>query len=133
MIAHKEADIIIGFEPGEAVRMLPFLKDGGTVITSSRAISPVTATLTGSSYNGGEMLDYLKKHIKNLFVIDTQKACSEIGSPKALNTLLLGAAVQSGALGLSEEDMKKAVISRLPEKFHALNFSALEYVRRHSS
>ena len=133
MIAHKEADIIIGFEPGEAVRVLPFLKDGGTVITSSRAISPVTATLTGSSYNGGEMLDYLKKHIKNLFVIDTQKACSEIGSPKALNTLLLGAAVQSGALGLSEEDMKKAVISRLPEKFHALNFSALEYVRRHSS
>lgn len=133
MIAHKEADIIIGFEPGEAVRMLPFLKDGGTVITSSRAISPVTDTLTGSSYNGGEMLDYLKKHIKNLFVIDTQKACSEIGSPKALNTLLLGAAVQSGALGLSEEDMKKAVISRLPEKFHALNFSALEYVRRHSS
>lgn len=133
MIAHKEADIIIGFEPGEAVRMLPFLKDGGTVITSSRAISPVTATLTGSSYNGGEMLDYLRKHIKNLFVIDTQKACSEIGSPKALNTLLLGAAVQSGALGLSEEDMKKAVISRLPEKFHALNFSALEYVRRHSS
>ena len=133
MIAHKEADIIIGFEPGEAVRVLPFLKDGGTVITSSRAISPVTATLTGSSYNGGEMLDYLKKHIKTLFVIDTQKACSEIGSPKALNTLLLGAAVQSGALGLSEEDMKKAVISRLPEKFHALNFSALEYVRRHSS
>lgn len=133
MIAHKEADIIIGFEPGEAVRMLPFLKDGGTVITSSRAISPVTATLTGSSYNGGEMLDYLKKHIKNLFVIDTQKACSEIGSLKALNTLLLGAAVQSGALGLSEEDMKKAVISRLPEKFHALNFSAFEYVRRHSS
>lgn len=133
MIAHKEADIIIGFEPGEAVRVLPFLKDGGTVITSSRAISPVTATLTGSSYNGGEMLDYLRKHIKNLFVIDTQKACSEIGSPKALNTLLLGAAVQSGALGLSEEDMKKAVISRLPEKFHALNFSALEYVRRHSS
>ena len=29
MIAKGEADIILGFEPGEAVRMLPFLKEGG--------------------------------------------------------------------------------------------------------
>ena len=29
MIAKKEADIIVGFEPAEAVRMMPYLKDGG--------------------------------------------------------------------------------------------------------
>lgn len=132
MIANGEADIILGFEPGETVRMLPFLKEGGTVVTSSRAIMPVTATLTGSSYNGGEMITYLREHVKELFIIDPQKACEEIGSPKALNTLLLGAAALSGALGLSEKDIKEAVKNRLPEKFHELNFKALEYVRKHS-
>lgn len=132
MIANGEADIILGFEPGETVRMLPFLKEGGTVVTSSRAIMPVTATLTGSSYNGGEMITYLREHVKELFIIDPQKACEEIGSPKALNTLLLGAAALSGALGLSEKDMKEAIKNRLPEKFHELNFKALEYVRKHS-
>lgn len=132
MIANGEADIILGFEPGETVRMLPFLKEGGTVVTSSRAIMPVTATLTGSSYNGGEMITYLREHVKELFIIDPQKACEEIGSPKVLNTLLLGAAALSGALGLSEKDMKEAIKNRLPEKFHELNFKALEYVRKHS-
>lgn len=129
MIAHREADVILGFEPGETVRMLPFLKNEGTVITSSRIISPVTDTLAGSLYNADEMTDYLKKHVENLLIIDTKKACREIGSPKALNTLLLGAAAQSGALGLSTEDLKEAVRRRLPEKFHALNFKALEYAQ----
>ncbi len=70
MIANGEADIIIGFEPGETVRMLPFLKKGGTVVTSSRKISPVTATLSGSSYSGDEMIAYLNEQVKELYVVD---------------------------------------------------------------
>ena len=132
MIAKGEADIILGFEPGEAVRMLPFLKEGGTVIVSSREIIPVTATLTNFSYNGSEMLSYLHKHVKNLFVIDARKACEDIGSSKVLNILLLGTAIQSGALGLSETDIRDAIKKRLPEKFHELNFKALECARSHS-
>ena len=132
MIAKGEADIILGFEPGEAVRMLPFLKEGGTVIVSSREIIPVTATLTNFSYNGSEMLSYLHKHVKNLFVIDARKACEDIGSSKVLNILLLGTAIQSGALGLSETDIRDAIKKRLPEKFHELNFKAVEYARSHS-
>ena len=132
MIAKGEADIILGFEPGEAVRMLPFLKEGGTVIVSSREIIPVTATLTNFSYNGSEMLSYLHKHVKNLFVIDARKACEDIGSSKVLNILLLGTAIQSGALGLSETDIRDAIKKRLPEKFHELNFKAPEYARSHS-
>ena len=132
MIAKGEADIILGFEPGEAVRILPFLKEGGTVIVSSREIIPVTATLTNFSYNGSEMLSYLHKHVKNLFVIDARKACEDIGSSKVLNILLLGTAIQSGALGLSETDIRDAIKKRLPEKFHELNFKALEYARSHS-
>lgn len=131
MIAKGEADIILGFEPGETVRMLPFLKEGGTVIVSSREIIPVTATLSNFSYNGSEMISYLRKHVKKLFVIDARKACEDIGSSKVLNILLLGAAIQSDALGLSEADIKDAIRKRLPERFHELNFKALEYARRH--
>ena len=132
MIAEKTADIILGFEPGETVRMLPFLKENGHVVVSNRAIMPVTATLSGSSYHGEEMIQYLEKHVKNLLVINTDSACKEIGSPKVLNILLLGAAIQSGALGLTEVDIKCAIKERLPEKFHELNFRALEYARTHN-
>ncbi len=131
MIARGSADLIVGFEPGEAVRMLPFLKEGGQVVTSSRAILPVTASLSGSSYNGEDMVSYLKRHVENLLVVDSEKACGELGSPKALNPLLLGAAVSSGRLGFTEEDIKDAIAERLPERFHKMNFAALEYMRLH--
>ena len=45
MIARGEADLILGFEPGEAVRMLPWLKPGGAVVTADRGVTPVTVSL----------------------------------------------------------------------------------------
>lgn len=132
MIAKGSADIIIGFEPGETVRMLPYLKVDGQVIVSRRTIMPVTATLSDTPYDGGEMIAYLKAHTHKLLVVDAEQACREIGSARVLNLLLLGAAVQSGALGLDEEDLKTAIRERVPEKFHELNFRALSYMKEHS-
>lgn len=129
MIALGTADIIVGFEPAETVRMLPYLKKNGYVVVSSRPIMPVTSALKGSSYNGREMIDYLRRHVKNLIVVDSDKACQEIGSAKALNIVLLGAAVRSGVLDITEEDIKTAIQNKVDPKFHAMNFKALAYVK----
>lgn len=129
MIAKGTADIIIGFEPAEAVRMLPYLKDNGQVIVSSHAIMPVTSTLSGADYDGKEIILYLKKVVNNLLVVDSEKACHELGSSKVFNILLLGAAISSGALGLTEEEIQDAIKERLPEKFHDLNYRALQYFK----
>ena len=127
MIAKGTADIILGFEPGETVRMLPYLKPDGQVIVSSREVMPVTVSLTGGSYSGADMIVYLQKNVENLFVIDTDKAVKELGSAKVLNIIMLGAAISGGALGLDKEDIKNAIIEKVPEKFHELNFRALDY------
>ena len=42
-IGLKKADLMIAFEPAEAVRMLPFLKEGGSAVVSSEPIMPVSA------------------------------------------------------------------------------------------
>jgi indolepyruvate ferredoxin oxidoreductase beta subunit len=65
--------------------------------------------------------------VENLVVVDADRALQEVGSPKVLNLILLGAAVRSGALGLEAEDLKDAVRRLIPEKFHELNFRALDY------
>lgn len=98
-------------------------------VVSNRPIMPVTATLSGASYNGEEMISYLRKQVPDLTVVDTEKACREIGSPKVMNVLLLGAALHSGALGLSEKELKDAIRERVPEKFHQMNFRALDYTK----
>ncbi len=127
MIAKGEADLILAFEPGEAVRMLPYLKEGGQVVVSSRPVMPVTATLSGASYSAEEMLSFLKTHAENLMVVDAEKALRDVGSAKVLNLILLGAALKSGALGLTEEEIRAAILQKIPEKFHELNYRALAW------
>lgn len=127
MIGEGEADLILGFEPGETVRMLPYLKKDGYVVVSNRPVMPVTASVSGSNYSGQEMLDYLERNVKHLMVVDTDKACEELGSAKVLNVLMLGAALKTDALGLPKEAVEQVMLERLPEKFHELNRKALEF------
>ena len=125
MIAKGTADIIIGFEPSETVRMLPYLKKGGRIITSSYAVMPVTSALTGGDYRASVMIDYLTGVSDNVTVVDTDALCKQLSSPKVMNVLLLGFAARSGALGLSVDDIMNALKTRLPEKLWELNFKAL--------
>jgi indolepyruvate ferredoxin oxidoreductase beta subunit len=129
MIARGEADLIIGFEPGEAVRLLPFLKPDGRLVVSSRPVMPVTAALSGGGYKAEDMLAYLDRQVKHLTVVDADLALSQVGTPKVLNLILLGAALRSGALGLEETDLVQAVRSVVPEKYRDLNFRALSWFR----
>ncbi len=119
------ADAILGFEPGEVVRNLSYLKPGGTVVVNSKAQMPVTAALTGSDYNGKEMIGYLQKCGARVIIVDGEALCRECGSEKVLNVILLGAAIASGAVDVTAEEAEKALLSRLPEKLHELNRRAL--------
>ena len=127
MIIKGEADLILGFEPAETVRMLPFLRSGGQVVTAMRGVMPVTAALAGGSYRAENMLEYLKSEVKNLLIVDTDKAVQELGNPKVVNVVLLGAALSSGVLGITDEELKAAIRERLPEKLHQINMKALEH------
>ena len=52
------------------------------------------------------------------------------GSPRVLNIALLAAAAKAGALGITPDELRTAVRERLPEKFHALNLGAIDYICR---
>ena len=126
------ADLIIGFEPAETVRVLRYLKKGGTVITSDRAMMPVTAALKGSDYKGSQMTDYLKglegSYIGKLVIVNTDDALKDLGSPKVMNMVLLGAAARGAYLGpVTIDDIKNALVKKVKPQFHEFNFKALEY------
>ncbi len=122
-----EADCILGFEPAEAVRMLPYLKAGGTVVTSVRPICPVTAMLGCAPYDPAAMLDVLRARAGRLVLLDSDAALAELGSDRVLNVLLLGLAADTGALGFDKEQLRQALTTVLPERLHALNLKALTF------
>ena len=130
LIAPGKADLIIAFEPAEALRHLSFLRPGGSVVTSSRPVYPVSTLVGATTYPETEILEYLKNNIANLTLIDSEVAARDLNSSKVLNVVLLGAAARSGQLGVSEEKLMEAIRLRLPEKFHELNKKALYYTAR---
>ena len=127
MVPLGGADLLIGFEPAEAVRMLPYLASDGAVVVNQAPVKPVSAVLSGSSYEGPEMIAFLKRRAANVTVVDCSAACREIGSPKVANMVLLGAAVATGRLPVALGDIKAALASRTNPKFLDLNLKALEY------
>ena len=126
MVPKHSAHVIIGFEPGEAVRCLDYLAEDGFMIVNRKGVMPITANFGAKRYDAGGMIEYLKKNVKNLIIIDGEDVCRKCGSPKVLNIALLAAAVGTGRLGISTEELKDAIRERLPEKFHEMNLKAAD-------
>ena len=128
LIGRGRADLIIAFEPAEAVRQLPYLREGGTVVVSTRPIIPVSATIGGPVYDLAAVRAYLREQVgEKLVVVDADAAAEALGSAKCLNVVLLGAAVRTRVLALTADDIRSAIAARLPERFHELNFRALDW------
>ena len=127
LIPKGQADVMIAFEPAEAVRNLSYLKDGGVAVVNMKAVKPVTATLSNTEYTGQEMIGYLKKHVKNLILVDGEAVCAEVGSAKVLNVTLLGAALASNVLNLSLEEMEKEIEIHVKKQFVEMNKKALAH------
>ena len=126
MIGLGQADLLIGFELGETVRQLPYLKKDGRVIAAGRAVMPVTASLAGG-YDPALMKRYLQEHVADLRLVEVEKAFEELHSSKVLNLLLLSAAFHAGALGLKKESMLAAIEDNVPPKFLDHNKKAFCY------
>lgn len=126
LIPKGKADVMIAFEPAEAVRNLDYLKPDGVVVVSQKAVKPVTASLSAKVYEGREMLDYLGKHVSRLVIVDGQQVMEELGSAKVLNVVLLGAAIACNEIDITVDEIKAAIREKVPERFYELNLRALE-------
>lgn len=125
LIPKGKCDMILAFEPAEAVRNLPYLKKDGLVIVSSVPVKPTTESLHETGYDGTEMIAYLREKC-NVIVVDSEALCARYGSNKYLNVILLGVAVGSGVLGISKEAVKREIEKRVPQKYVENNRQAFE-------
>jgi len=125
LIPFGGADMLLAFEPGEAVRNLRYLRKGGTAIVNTCAVKPVTESLRETGYDGREAAAYLKRKCGCVFV-DAGEVCAPFGSTKFFNIIMLGVAAGSGCLGLGRETLLKQIGLRVPKKFLEINIRAFE-------
>ena len=126
LIAHGEADLIIAFEPTEAVRCLGYLRPGGALVSATSSVQPTTAALSRDAYSSKPFLEYLRQTVPNCLLVDDTALIKQIGSPKALNVALLASAVAISDLGLTVEELRAAMHASVRSQFVALNDRAID-------
>ncbi|MDO4834595.1 MAG: indolepyruvate oxidoreductase subunit beta [Bacillota bacterium] len=121
LIPEGSADILMAFEPAEAVRNLQYLRRDGIVIVNSMPVKPVSESLKGTAYDGGSMIEYLERKC-DCIVMDAVRP----DSAKFLNIAMLGVAAGTGRLGFTKEQLLAEIEKRVPRKFLDANREAFE-------
>ena len=122
LIPYGGADLLLAFEPSEAVRNLKYLKKDGRVIVNSTPVRPSTEP---EGYDEKDILSYLEKKT-GCIIVDGAKECEAFGSAKFFNIMVLGIAVGSGALPIESESMINEIEKRVPKKFTEINNEAFK-------
>lgn len=125
-IGWGEADIILGFEPLETIRALPYLAPGGIVLSSVDPLAPVGVSSGGDSYPDLENIkDTVRKLATQAWFLPCRELGAKAGSSQSGNTALLGAACAVGVLPFGVEALEAAVRKFLPPKLVEVNLKAL--------
>lgn len=122
IIGMGSADILVAFEAMEAMRYLDNLKPDGTVVVNDYTI-PTATTLAGSQVYPEGVIEKVKA-AANTKVMDAAGIAAELGNPKCMNIVLLGALVK--VMGLEDLDWKSAVAACVKPAFVEINEKALE-------
>jgi indolepyruvate ferredoxin oxidoreductase beta subunit len=120
IIGVGQADILAAFEKMEACRWLEYLKPDGALVVNNYEIPPVPIQIGTADYPEG-ILDALDKKAKTT-ALDAVGIAKEIGNPKTMNVVLLGALVK--AMGITDIDWEEAIKKTVKERFIDINILA---------
>ena len=122
-----EADLMLGFEPLETLRGLPYLRSDGVVFSSSDPMPPVGVNLGVETYPS---IDEIKAKVGAASRASHFLPCRELGEKagavQAGNTVLLAAVCASGILPFGLSVFEEALRKFLPAKILDVNLRALE-------
>ncbi|MFN2395254.1 MAG: indolepyruvate oxidoreductase subunit beta [Bacteroidales bacterium] len=121
LIPHGKADMILSVEPMESLRYLPFLGPEGWLVTNTKPFINIP------EYPAEEDIMAEIKKLPQHVALDAESIASELGTVKAANIVMLGAA--SPFLGLEYDKLKEAIsffFGKKSKDLVNLNLKALE-------
>jgi len=106
---------VVGLEPLEALRNAArFLVRDGVVVTNTRAIIPVEVTTMGYPYPTiDEILQSCRKIPAKVYTLDSYALAEKAGGYITQNIVMVGALAGTGAVPVTEDQLKEAIHERL--------------------
>ncbi len=116
-----EADFIVSFEKLEAARYLPYLKEGGRIVTNTQETDPMPVT-TGSAVYPKDLIEKMEALGFAVDALDCLTLANEAGSSKAVNIVLMGRL--SEYFDIPVEKWEQAIRRCVPPKTVEINLKA---------
>ena len=126
LIETGKADVILGFELLEAARVLPIMKENGTVIVNTKYIQPSTSAAASADLNAEKILDIIRARTQKVYEVDGVGIATKLGNILAVNTVLLGALSAIPENLVTPQSLEKAISGRLKQKYVELNLKAFK-------
>ena len=128
LIPLGQADLIISLEPMESLRYLPYLKKDGWIVTNSQPFINIP-----NYPDPDKVIEEINK-LPNKVILDVETVAKELGSIRAANMVMLGAATPFLDIDYNKiADGIRSVFARKSDEIIDLNLKALKAGFEHST
>ncbi len=131
VVPRGRADCVLGFEPIETARALPFMSPRTFVVMNMAPVTPfVLAQKAISKQGGGDYPDVqaLVKSVRavtaHFVTLDATTCAIVAGTARAMNMVMLGCLFATGVMPCSAETFRTTIVDRLPTKIREVNARA---------
>ncbi len=133
VIPRGRADCVVGFEPVETARALPFMSPRTFVVMNTAPVTPfvlaqkaISKNMDGDYPNVESLVESVRAVTSHVVALDATACAIEAGTAKAMNMVVLGCLFASGAMPCSAETFRTTIVDRLPTKIRKVNARAFE-------
>jgi len=128
LIPPNRADVIVGLEPLETIRIFPeYGNDRTALLINSRPIYPLNVIAGDVNYpSPGWIRSVIAETETPLFWLDATPLAVELGGPIMLNMIMLGALSELAFVPVEKKDLEGVLTTLFPAQKLKANFKALE-------
>ena len=120
IIGRGEADVMVCFEKMEALRWIEYVKPDAKIVINDFEIPSAPILVGAAEYPQGIIEELSAK--TDVSVFKAADIAKELGNPKAMNIVLLGALVK--AMGIEDMDWDSIIAANVKKGFEELNIKA---------
>jgi len=128
LIPEGKADIIVGLEPVEALRVMAHYGNPHTlVVVNSRPIYPLDVTVGNAKYPTTPALQsFLNELSYKAYMLDATDMAVGLGAPILANIIMVAALVALDEVPLNQEDLAETIRETFPANKLEINLKALQ-------
>ncbi len=127
IISDGEADILIAFEPSEAMRALRKCNSDTLVISNIVPLIPFTVSSGKENYPDVEkLLNSIKNQVRKFIGFNALELARKAGSELSQNMVILGVLFKHGGLPIDPEIMRDLIKTKTKKAFRDVNLRAFE-------